>query len=445
MKKNLLRGLACLLLFCLLLPLISCGAGEETPTGEATDPPASGTAPEEELTTAAERATESAPWTVQTVWHLGYVGSATNTSYKNKLNTAGGYYSYTDVITVPEAGTTLTFIDDNTNDNGDGKFASNSAYVISSWKEASPGVWELDTDGANYAGGSDEVVTIEKTRYVYTYTTTLANEHLRFCYRSGQTSSFTPSAYPTVTAQVTGKPGTAWNKLELKLWIEESKKVNYYSNLEGITLNAIGDSYFQGDKLATEYVWLNLLSIKYGITLHNAGKNGSTVSAFVTTNNPICRRYTSMPSNDPQIVLVEGGRNDYNKNTPLGTVDSTDEKTFMGALNVTLTGLKKMYPSAMIVCITPWNFTGTNTTTGFTYRDYVNAMIAVAEAQGVYCINASDPKTVGVDMKDSSFKAKYSMDGTSISHLNMEGMKYVLPRFEEHLSLLYADFLKIKD
>ena len=214
------------------------------------------------------------------------------------------------------------------------------------------------------------------------------------------------------------------------------------SVLKGLTINALGDSYFEGHGLPVNQVWLGLLAKKYKISMQNYGKGGSTVTNYITTNNPMCERYSKMANNNPNIILVEGGRNDFNKGAPIGDIDSKDTKTFMGALNVIIEGLKEKYPNAMIVCISNWNFPDTKN--GRTYLDYAKAMEAVAEKQGVYFIAAYDPKVSGIDMSSESFRAKYSQKTSDYSHLNAEGMKIAMAHFEVILEEYYTDFLSKK-
>ena len=234
--------------------------------------------------------------------------------------------------------------------------------------------------------------------------------------------------------------GTVQVVNQLDAWLAESKKEQNNTVLEGITVNALGDSYFAGNGLNPAYVWPQLLATKYNATLNNYGKNGSTMTNYITTKNPMCERYKAMALGS-DIILVEGGRNDFNNNVPIGTIDSYDTTTFMGALNTVIKGLKESNPNAMIVVVTCWNFPGTNSTTGYTYADYANAMLAVAEAHGVYSINASDPSVIGVDMTDSEFKKQYSMTPTDISHLNLAGMMLVMPKFEALIAQYYTEFL----
>ena len=226
-------------------------------------------------------------------------------------------------------------------------------------------------------------------------------------------------------------------------WLEKSKESYYASILEGLTINALGDSYFAGDGIEKDQVWLSLLAEKYGINMNNYGKGGSTVSNYETTRNPMCDRYVSMANNNPDIVLFEGGRNDFNREgLSVGEVDSYDTKTFAGGLNVTIEGLKAKYPNAMIVCISNWNFPDTKY--GHDYTDFAYMMKAVAERQGVYFIEACDPKISGIDMSDKLFRLKYCIKESDVSHLNYAGMKIAMSYFEKVLAEYYQDFLSKK-
>ena len=225
-------------------------------------------------------------------------------------------------------------------------------------------------------------------------------------------------------------------------WIENSKKSYYANILEGVTINALGDSYFEGSDLEKEYVWLSLLGSKYNMSMNNYGRGGSTVTNKITTNSPMCDRYKSMANNNPDIVLLEGGRNDFNKDVSIGEIDGYDTTTFAGALNVIIEGLKEKYPNAMIVCISNWNFPDEKF--GRVYTDYAGAMEAVAERQGVYYIPACDPAVSGVNMASKSFREMYCLKTGDVSHLNFAGMKVAMNHFEKVLAEYYQDFLSKK-
>ena len=219
-------------------------------------------------------------------------------------------------------------------------------------------------------------------------------------------------------------------------WSDEDLSV-----LSGLTVNALGDSYFDGYKIDKADNWVSLFGKKHGINMNNYGISGSTVSNLLN-KDPMCERYVSMANNNADIIFLEGGRNDFNKEVPIGSVNSYDTKTFSGALNLIIAGLKRKYPNAMIVCISNWNFPGSKS--GNTYLTYANAMAEVAEKQGVYFIPAYDPEISGIDMTDSAFQAKYCVESTDVSHLNPEGMKIALAHFEKVIAIYYKDFLSKK-
>lgn len=212
----------------------------------------------------------------------------------------------------------------------------------------------------------------------------------------------------------------------------------YYKILEGIKINAIGDSYLEGDKLEKQYTWPTLLSEKYGIEFANHGRNGSTMSNFVDTNRPMVERWQAMPDNDPDIVMIEGGRNDYNKSVPLGEDGTLDTKTMKGAARYLILSLKNKYPHAKLIAMTCWEVSGNPNSAGNMCSDYGRALLSVCEELGIECINGLDQESVGIYMTDPEFRQRYCQHANDISHLNAEGMKYALPMFEKR----FADLLE---
>ena len=620
MKKNaIIRLIASVLLLAMLVPaVIACTPNADEAEDSETKAPMDETAAapdttEAEATTEAETepeatteavattapevtteapSTEPKDYVVAVEWNLGYVGSDTNSSWKEKINPTGGQYSYSEVINLGPAGSTITFTDDNTNANGDSNFASAAAYVFSSWKKEN-GTWVIDLGGYKANGSMAEYADANGAR-TYTYTSTKDNECIRLCFRSGQSSTFTPEAYPVVTVNSTKAPviekdspaeattpsepaGTAldvkWNagyvgsstngygyanginmneqnyaytdvieiakkgtkltftdtksgstsanayvlsfwkkdgdkwvldttknnipgggqyvissgangvvytyissednecirfcfrsngtsnkpviyssatnepgtlqdvinaSAALEKWVEEDKARAFYDILKGKTFTVIGDSYLAGNGLDKTLVWPALLAKKYDMTFNNYGMNGSTMSNYVTTNNPMVVRYTNMVDNNPDIVIIEGGRNDYNKAVPIGENGSTDTKTMKGAARFLISKVQEKYPNALIICLTVWEVGGSKNSAGNYCSDYGRALMEVCADMGIPCINAMDQAATGVYMTDSSFRSKYCMTATDISHLNAEGMKLVLPAFEKAIADFYT-------
>jgi hypothetical protein len=213
--------------------------------------------------------------------------------------------------------------------------------------------------------------------------------------------------------------------------------------LMGITMYAMGDSYFGGSSLGKEGTWVNMLGEKYGMHYVNYGIGGSTMSDYVTDKNPMVLRYSRMEKGDADIILLEGGRNDRTKEVPIGDFESRNSKTFMGSINIMLDGMLKAYPNALIILVTPWYHTGVVAATGLSNVDYANAMRSLAEYRNdprIVCLYAADPNTIGVNMNDGNFRNKYCIAGNDVSHLNLDGMKYVLPFMEQFIAAEYAKF-----
>lgn len=420
-------------------------AAPETSADSNAAVPGSTAAPE---TKAPETTAAAEIKTVSTVWHFGYVGSSSNSSYTYVINSSGTYYSYTDVITLEKAGTEVWFTDNNTNSNGDKNFASAAALVVSSWKK-SGSAWLIDQTGTNIAGSgsTDSVIaTNESDAMVYRYVTTYDNESIRLCFRSGQTSAFTPAAYPAVYFRETSGTGTAASlnaaAKDYADWMAESKLSSYYKSLEGLTMYTLGDSYFAGDALETKYVWCSLLAGKYGMTYTNKGKNGSAISDCTAAAYPMVSRYTELPVAGADIILLEGGKNDFNNDVPIGTNSDVSTKTFKGALQFLIGKLQTRYPGALIVCVTVWNTAGTNSL-GLTVSDYGQAMIEVCTADGIPCFNSMDTAISGVDMTSAVFRSMYCLTSSDISHLNIAGHRMVLPKFEKFIADAYEAHLAL--
>lgn len=468
--------LVALLALCLMLPLLAgCTNNSNPPAdtttgapfGTTTPEPAADTTPAVETTPAETTpAVETTPAETTpavttpaetskpsekkeltgVVWHLGYVGSSTHSTSAYKINPAGGKYSYTDVIVIEKAGTEISFVDDNTNSDGDSNFASTAAFVISSWKKSGDD-WVIDKSGMNIAGtgsATSAIATPGAGSVTYTYVTDKDNEAIRLCYRSGQSTTFTPAAFPTVYIRTGVTPSTAQiidlPVDEYESWIENSKKSSYYNVLEGVSFSVIGDSYLAGDSLGVEHVWCTLLAEKYGMKYINDGRNGSTMSNYVTNKNPMVDRWASVVVGKPDIVIIEGGRNDYNQKVPIGTNDDTDTRTFKGAVRYMIEKVRSKNPDALIICMTVWNVDSVNAI-GNNCQDYGKAMIEMCQLLNVPVLNAMDVSFSGVDMNDAAFRTKYCQKPTDYSHLNQEGHRMVLPKFEKFIAEQYEAHL----
>ncbi len=407
MKKTLIRLLALLLALVTVVSFAACqkpdnGDGDETTTEPSTT---EAPIPEDDPS--------------QITWSEGGMVTSYGTYPKapGTLIASGGVY-YSSVITVAKKGTTVMFTDS-------GNLGAR-AFVVSSWKKVND-AWVPDAAGANFIAGTDSGIATEMDNGIrYVYTTSKDNEHLRFC---------TMSVPADFTIGYTGAKGS----------FEAANESGKYPVLQNLRWTLLGDSYF--DPQAYPYTWSVKMNNLFNGTMFNHAKSGSTVSNKHSDENKQMVTFFEekmKADENPQMVLIEGGRNDSSQNVLIGEIskNNKDKSTFAGALNVILESTVQKYPDAMIVLVTCWNFQEKSTvTTGLTYIDYVNAMKGMAELYGVYVIDASNPETVGVNMRDDEWRKEYSHDW---SHLKENGMDLVMPRFAKILAEYYTDFLSKK-
>lgn len=269
----------------------------------------------------------------------------------------------------------------------------------------------------------------------------------KFVYFLGESNVGEQLAYSfTACLESASKYDTEAAALE---WLVAQRYDGYCAELEGITMHAMGDSYFFGSGIGTENSWPSLLAARYHMTHENYGRGSNTIAVYQGYDGseyyePMVRRYKDMVDGDADIILLEGGRNDRSKKVPIGKNDSQNENEFKGALNLTIDGLLKKYPSALIVCVTCWNYHDAGSGFYGTTADYAKAMcelVKYRDEERVVCINAANTELSGVDMNSESFRTKYCINSGDISHLNADGMKYVLTRFEAAIGTAYKNYV----
>lgn len=241
--------------------------------------------------------------------------------------------------------------------------------------------------------------------------------------------------------------------------------------LAGLNVLAIGDSVFQGHTLNTGNQWLALLAEECGWNMTNLGRNGWTVAynpgayaegqtvrnsmyKYLMENSAYTYGSTSYynygdtagkTAADVDVIFLEGGWNDYGWNIPLGTVDSETCDTLMGARNLMIDQLLKLYPNATIVLVTTWHNSDQKTLNGETVKriDYVSNSIKEAAAtryannDRVVVLDMGDPTVSGAYMADAAWRAVYALDSV---HLNEKGMQVVAENLPEEIAaLLFPD------
>ncbi len=117
---------------------------------------------------------------IDVTWNMGYIGSDQHSASKvNQISSGSRFYMYSDVITVPKAGTKIWVSTPPEDVCGD----FNLVWAVSHWKDEG-GKWVFDTAGYACAGCkptevTDVAVVDESGRTLVCYTTTADNETIR--------------------------------------------------------------------------------------------------------------------------------------------------------------------------------------------------------------------------------------------------------------------------
>ncbi|MBQ8309679.1 MAG: SGNH/GDSL hydrolase family protein [Clostridia bacterium] len=221
--------------------------------------------------------------------------------------------------------------------------------------------------------------------------------------------------------------------------------------MEELNVLTIGDSLFHGDFLEDHQTWIALLAQECGWNLTNLGRDGWTVaynpdayadpskvrtSMYNKLMNDASYKYGSSSyynygntadksAEDVDLILLEGGTNDFGWGIPIGSVSDRTERTYMGAVNLMIEELLVRYPNARIVLVTSWH--STNETRMAFVANGMKEIKAVnyADNDRVTVLDAGAVNVSGVDMTSKNFLSSYAKNGTDINHLNAEGMKLV--------------------
>ena len=178
------------------------------------------------------------------------------------------------------------------------------------------------------------------------------------------------------------------------------------------TWQVFGDSISTTYNISENEIWHNLIiadSTYSRMTKYNNSLSGSEVSDGGRDIDSFVERYTSLNSN-ATLVTIFAGVNDWcHNNIPLGNYDDvTTIRSFYGALNTLLPGIKTQCPNARIIWLSPLktksntavestNSNGTNAH-GLYLTDYIQAIKYKCHQYNVefidlYGVTGLDPDT----------------------------------------------------
>ena len=131
---------------------------------------------------------------------------------------------------------------------------------------------------------------------------------------------------------------------------------------------------------------------------------------------------TVVTNEDPDMIVIYGGTNDYNGYWALGSVGDTTRKTYCGAISELITLTWKHYPNAKLVFFTPikrtdYTLSNGQDNTGKRQHEldaYVDAMIETCEYYDVPCIDLYNLDQANL----TGLRTTYIKDGV---HMTDEG------------------------
>ncbi len=266
-----------------------------------------------------------------------------------------------------------------------------------------------------------------------------------------------------LTGRIKGEAEVVMKELKEK-YSKENLEL-YAEDLKGLNVLALGDSLFSGTiGYPQSSQWVNKIGRDCDWNLTNLGIGSMTVSftdrnnksdhgnknsmydwmfngkndfrwgseskntnpnPFFTAGNPDREK----PEN-VDLIILEGGCNDYGTAiaAPLGTLDSKDPATFLGAWNCITERLLTDYPNATIVFLTTWRLgpqkRDGDTLTSIEFSESVIDLYKEKYADNgrIALIDAGNPMISGVNMQDDAWRSEYSTDSY---HLKDSGMTVI--------------------
>ncbi|MCR4920713.1 MAG: SGNH/GDSL hydrolase family protein [Bacteroidaceae bacterium] len=287
-----------------------------------------------------------------------------------------------------------------------------------------------------------------------TSTSLFAQSHATVVYRQGETPQAIPvNQIDSITLQDISKVNADYF---------EAKKDTVYvaplvqSHWKGKRIGFLGDSITQYGEYVDAYAALTgCEAMNYGISAtHIARANGSTANAFES-------RYSRM-SIGLDMVIVFGGTNDFGHKATAAFGEFSDgtksgRYTFYAGLHRLMSGLVKRYAGKPIVIMTPIHHgveidepeyilasdgsitEGTNSTTGKTFREYVNAIKEVAAYYSLPVIDAYSYSGLSPMTEVGSANRVYFKDGLHLSKKGGERLaRWMYPQLEQ----IYDEYYK---
>ena len=184
--------------------------------------------------------------------------------------------------------------------------------------------------------------------------------------------SFADNAYVNAAVPAVTNPYTADSYINTQMHYADAVSVinKRKTNFSNLNIVCLGDSI--------TYPYTIKKKLKAG-SVKNLGVAGSAISRC--SKNAMVDRYASI-SKSADVIVVMAGVNDYFKSKNFGNFNSYDKKSFCSGTLEMMTGLKKKYPRAKIIVVTPLRTSKSARNAVQGQGAYVDAVKLAAEANG---------------------------------------------------------------
>ena len=226
----------------------------------------------------------------------------------------------------------------------DGTISKDSDYFITGYVPVVPGTTyrgNIIRNGAWYDADKQYISGFSGKRFVRTAPENAA--YVRYCFNIAEDTDLHPyNVYFTSEEEYSE---------EVRIHgIPIKEPVEVHPWCYGMKINWLGDS------IVADYDFDEVVCQALGLVETDYGIGGSTIalkSDGTDGRTSLCMRFGQM-SDDADIIAVSAGTNDFQYSwSEIGTIDSTENTTFYGALKTLCEGLINKYPRKVIFFTTP--------------------------------------------------------------------------------------------
>ena len=252
------------------------------------------------------------------------------------------------------------------------------------------------------------------------------------CTEKGYTTHTCACGASFVDSYVEAKGHSYENDICTGCGIKDYRDVTYVAFGDSITYGVDGN-YRDGPErvMSNPYPKLVGQHLGFGTVLNKAVSGGTLCADSGHTN--MTEKILAFHG-EADVISVMLGVNDYQVRCPMGEIDSTDNKTIYGSLNLVCQHLKENYPDAFVFFMTPFQYRGGEKDRGAGYN-----LPAIAEAiktvAAKYDIPVLDMYTYGRYEEEFNDTSLVYQDGIHPSQ--QHHIKYTAPMIAEFIGENY--------